>query len=119
MDIIKVLIEFVVYFLVVYLFYYVFIIRKCKKDKKLVPVEVNLILSMYDIDIKKIDVLQMVNLVSLVTTFVISLIITLIGVFFENRIILLIFGTLISVIIAFILYRLIGKHYEKISKKTS
>ena len=114
---IKVLIEFVVTFTVVYLFYYFFIIRKCKKNKKVVPSEVGLILSVHKIDTNKINLYQMIKVVSLVTTFVISTIITIISVFFNNTIILLIFGTLISVLVAIILYRIIGNHYEKISNK--
>ena len=116
----KVLIEFVVSFVIVYVFYYFFIIKKCKKNKKIAPAEVNLILSIYKIDTKKINLLQMIKVVSLVTTFIISLIITTIGVFFESAIINIIFGTAISVTLAVIFYRIIGKHYEKISnEKTS
>ena len=120
MNMVKVLIEFVVSFIIVYLFYYFFIIKKCKKNKKIVPAEVNIILSLYKIDPDKIDLYQMIKVVSIVTTFIIALIITIISVFFNNTIIIIIFGTLISVLIAIIIYRIIGKHYEKISmKKTS
>ena len=114
---IKVLIEFIVAFILVYLFYYFFIIRKCKKNKEVIPSEVGLILSVHKIDIDKINLYQMIKVVSLVTTFVISAIITLISVFFDNTIILILFGTLISVLVAIILYRIIGKHYEKISNQ--
>lgn len=117
MDILKVLIEFVVTFIVVYLFYYFFIIRKCKKNKKVVPTEVSLILAVHKIDVKKINLYQMIKLVSMVTTLVISTIITMISHFFDNTIIIIIFGTLISVLVAIIFYRMIGKHYEKISNK--
>ena len=115
---IKVLIEFAVTFVIVYLFYYFFIIRKCKKDKKVVPTEVTLILSVHNIDVKKINLYHMIKLVSLVTTLVISIIITIISNFFDNTIILLVFGTLISVLVAIILYRIIGRHYEKASNKS-
>ena len=117
MDIVKVLIEFIATFLIIYLVYYLIIIRRCKKDKKMVPAEVNLILYFYDIDIKKIDIYQMVKVVSLVTTFVISVIITIISVFFDNTIILLIFGALMSILVAIIFYRVIGRYYERQSKK--
>ena len=119
MNIVKVLIEFVVTFIVVYLFYYIFVIRKCKKNKKVAPAEVNVILSLYKINIKKINLMQMIYVVSLVTTLILSIIITVIGEFFDNTIIVIIFGTLISLVIAFICYGLIGKHYEKISNKKS
>ena len=117
MSITKVLIEFVVTFIIVYLFYYFFIIKKCKKNKKMVPTEVSLILAVYKIDIKKINLYHMIKVVSLVTTTVLSIIITAISEFFSNTIIVLIFGTLISVLVAIICYRMIGRYYEKKSNK--
>ena len=114
---VNVLTTFVVSFVIVYLSYYFFIIKKCKKDKKVAPVEVNLILSLHDIDIKKINLYQMIKVVSVVTTFIIALIITLIAELFDNTVIVLVFATLLSIVIAFICYRIIGRHYEKISHK--
>ena len=119
MNITKVLIEFSITFIVVYLFYYFIIIRKCKKDKSVVPVEVNLILLTYRIDAKKINIYGMIKVVSLVTTFILSTIITIISEFFDNTIILLVFGTIISVLVAIIIYRIIGRYYEKQSIKNS
>ena len=116
MDIVKVLIEFIITFIIIYLIYYLLVIKKCKKNKKIVPAEVNIILMFYKIDTKKINLYQMVKVVSFVTTLILSLIITIIGMFFDNTIILLIFGTLISLVIAIICYRIIGKYYEKKSK---
>ena len=116
MDIVKVLIEFVITFVIIYLVYYFIVIKKCKKNKKLVPAEVNIILMFHKIDIDKINIYQMVKVVSLVTTIIISIIITLIGCFFSNTIILLVFGTLISLVVAIICYRIIGNYYEKQSK---
>ena len=113
MDITKVLIELVITFIVVYLFYYIFIIRKCKKNKKVVPIEVSLILSIYNIDTSKINLYEMIKVVSLITTIILSIIITIISEFFDSTIILLIFGTLTSVLVAIIIYRMIGRYYEK------
>lgn len=113
MNINKVLIEFIITFAIIYTVYYFLVIKKCKKNKKLVPTEVSLILSFYKIDTNKIKIYDMVKVVSLVTTFIISLIITIISVFFDSTIILMIFGTLISVALAIICYRIIGRYYEK------
>lgn len=117
MNIYKVLIEFLITFITIYLIYYFYVIKKCKKNKKVVPIEVSLILAFHKIDIDKINLYQMVKVVSLVTTFIISIIVTIISEFFNNTIILLFFGTLISIVVAVILYRIIGKHYERISNK--
>ena len=117
MDIVKVLIEFIITFIAIYLVYYLLVVKKCKKNKKMIPTEVSLILIFHKIDPKKIDIVKMVKVVSFVTTFIISLIITLISVFFDNMIILLVFGTLMSLVVAVICYRMIGNHYKKLSEK--
>lgn len=117
MDIKKVLIEFVITFIIIYVIYYLLVVKKCRKNKKVVPAEVNLILAFYKIDLKKVNIYQMVKVVSLVTTFIMSTIITIISVFFESTIILLIFGTLLSILVAIICYRIIGRYYEKKSNK--
>lgn len=117
MNIIKVLIEFIITFLIVYLFYYIFVIKKCKKNKKLVPAEVNLIIALNQIDVSKINVYEMIKVVSVVTTFIISVIITIIWIFFDNTIIALLFGTALSILVAIISYRIIGKYYKKKSMK--
>ena len=117
MDIKKVLIEFVITFAIIYTIYYLLVIKKCKKNKKMVPAEVSLIIYYYEIDIKKINLFEMVKVVSVVTTFILSTIITIIGLFFESTIIILLFGTLISILVAIICYRIIGRYYEKQSNK--
>ena len=117
MNIVKVLIEFILTFIIIYLVYYLLVIRRCKKNKKVVPTEVSLILAFHKIDIDKINLYNMIKVVSIVTTFILSIIISLIGIFFNNTIIMLVFGTLISLVVAVICYRIIGNYYEKQSNK--
>ena len=119
MNIEKVLIEFSITFIVIYLLYYFFVIRKCKKNSGVVPAEVNIILLKHKIDIKKINLFNMIKVVSVATTFIIAAIITLISEFFDNTIIILLFGTFISVLVAIIIYRIIGKYYEKKSNQNN
>ena len=119
MNIVKIVIEFVLTFAIIYLLYFLGIVRKCKTNKKIAPAEVNLILYYYDIDVKKIDLYQMIKVVSIITTFILASIITIISIFFNSTIILLIFCTLISILVAIICYRIIGRHYEKKSQKAS
>ena len=117
MNIIKVLIEFIITFVLVFLIYYFTVTKRCKKNKKMVPVEVNLILAFYNIDIDKINIYQMVKVVNFVTSLIISIIITTISIYFDNTIIVMIFGALISILVAIICYRAIGRYYEKKSNK--
>ena len=113
MDYLKIIIEFTITFVLLYLIYYFLIVRKCKKNNDYVPIEVNLILVLYKIDYHHIDIYKMVKVVSVVSTFILALIITLISHFFNNTIIILIFGTLVSVVIAFICYNIIGNYFKK------
>ena len=113
MDIFKIIIEFSLTFLIIWLIYYFFIIKRCKRNKDYVPVEVNLILSLHQIDYHKIDLKKMVTVVSIITTFILAIIITLISNFFNNNLIVLIFGTALSVVVAIICYNYIGRYYQK------
>ncbi len=113
MNIMRVFIELLITFIIVYLLYYFFIINKHKKNKEMVPTEVILIMSLYKIDPKQIDLYKMIKLVSLVSCGTIAIVITLMSNFFNNTIILLLFGTLVSVVLAFIFYGMIGRHFEK------
>lgn len=117
MNYMRILIEFIVSFLVIYLIYYFIIVRKCKKNNNYVPVEVNLVLSLYKIDYKKIDLIKMVKLVNLITTFIISVIITFINNLFDSPILVIVFGTIVSILLAIICYSFIGSYYKKISDK--
>ena len=115
---IKFLIELVVIFFLLFLLYYFFIIRKCKNNKGYVPVEVNLILSKYNINLEKVNLYKMIKTVSLVTTFIIALAISIITNFFDSTILSIVFATLLSVLLFIIIYNFIGQYYEKKSLKT-
>ena len=117
MNIIKLIIEFIVIFTIIFLIYYFFIIKKCQKDKKSVPAEVNLIILKHKIDVKKIDLYQMTKVVSIVTVTILSIVITIVNESFNNNIVALLVGTLISIMIALIAYHIIGNIYEDKGKK--
>jgi len=112
MDIIRIIAESIITFLVIFIFYYFLIIKKCKKDKHYVSTEVNLILILYRIDYKKIDLLQMTKVVCLVNSIGLSLVISFISIFKEKMIILLLLGTVIAVILMLIIYSFIGNYYR-------
>ncbi len=105
-------IVFIVSFCILYAIYYFFIIKKCKKDHKYVSQEVNLILIRHKINIKKIDVYQMVKVVSLVTVFILSIVIALVLEFSQNTVLSIFVATIISIMIAIICYELIGRYYK-------
>ena len=113
----KIVIEFLIIFGIISILYYFVVIKKCKKNNQYVPAEVNLILLLHKIDVKKINLYQMIKVVCLSTSLILSLIITVISELYNNTIISLIFGTLLSIAVALIIYRIIGNYYENISRK--
>lgn len=113
MNFLRLLIVFVITFTIIGLIYYFFIIKRCKKNKDYVPVEVSLIISLHQIDYKKIDLYKMIKVVSLITTLILAVIITIISTFFDNNIIVLLFGTALSVLVAIICYNYLGRYYKK------
>jgi len=111
------LIEFVVTFLVVYLIYFLVIIRKNKKfDPNRVPVEVNLILMKHKINMKKINYRKMLVLVSLVSSFNIALIVTLVFRYVENVFLCILFSLLILVPLSLFGYNEIGKYFSNVKE---
>ena len=113
-EVLKFIVEFVLTFLVIYLVYYFVIIRKKKDyDPNLVPVEVNYILMRHKIDIKKINYRKMLFLISLVTSFNMSLAITIIFRIIDNVYLGILCSLLVVMPISLFEYNLIGKHFEK------
>lgn len=117
-DILKFGIEFILTFLVIYLVYYFVIIRKKKDyDPNLVPVEVNYILMRHKIDIKKINYRKMLFWISLVTSFNMALVITIMFRIIDNVYLGILCSLLIVIPISLIEYNLIGRHFEKNNNK--
>ncbi len=65
-------IYFLVAFVLVFLFYYFFVIRKVKKNKDIIPMELNFFIRRYNLNIKKINKEKVVLLISLTNSFIIS-----------------------------------------------
>ena len=113
MNYLKITIEFFIIFFFVYIIYYFFVVRKCKKNENHVSMEVGLILSIHNIDPKKINLYQMVKVVSLVTVIVLSIVITMVSESFNNFYLAILIGSIMAILIALVSYRIIGNHYER------
>lgn len=109
-------IEFSVTFIFVFLIYYFFMIKvNEKQNPDYVPVEVNLILLSHRIDIKKINYNKMLLCVSLLSSFNIALIITILFHFLENVFLVILLSLIIVVPVSLIGYNIIGKYFKKTS----
>ena len=117
MNILKLSIEFLISFMIIYLIYYFFTIRKCKSNRKYVPVEVSLIASIYKINIEKVNLYKMTKVVCFVTSIILSISVVLMIYLSKNNIISLIIGTILAVVLAIIIYGFIGRYYSKKKSK--
>lgn len=117
-DVLWIFIEFILTFIAIYLIYYFVIIRKNKKfDPNRVPVEVNLIVMRYKIDMKKINYSKMLRLISLVSSLDIALVVTMVFRLIDNVYLGILCSLLIVIPISLIGYSVIGRHFEKNSLK--
>lgn len=107
----KEIIYFILTFLIIYMIYYFASIRKVKKNKKKIPVEIQYLILCYHIDIKKIPYLNFMNTVAIVGSFDIALVATLVSLI-DGIIWQLLFGFVFVVPVIVISFMLVGKYYK-------
>ena len=107
------IVVFVLTFLFIFLIYELFLVRKCKKDKKRKkPVEVQYLVNRYQLDLKKINYKRLLNLISIVSSLDISLVVTLMSIF-DGFLLQLGIGFLGTIMMIVISYSMIGMIYKK------
>ena len=109
------IIYFVITFLIVYTIYYFASIRKAKKNKKKIPVEVEYLMLCYKIDVKKIPYRNFLNTIAIVGSFDVALVTTLVSLI-DGVIWQLLFGFVFVVPIIVISFMLVGKYYKNYQK---
>ena len=71
---------FIMTFLLVFIIYELFLVRKSKKDKRRKkPVEVNYLIGKYNLDLDKLNYKRLLNIISAVSAFDISLVVTIVS----------------------------------------
>ena len=104
---------FIMCFLVIYTVYFLIIVNRKKgleKFKKSTQTEY--FKKVYDIDFKKIDIKKFANSLAITNAFIMSLTITIIELF-ENVMIKLLVGFIIIIPLMLISYKILGKNYKK------
>jgi len=109
-------INFIIIFAIVYMFYYFVSVRKARKTSKNIPIEVQYLLIRYQIDLKKIRYKKFVNSVTLVGSFDIALVGSVV-LFVKEMLFQLLFGFLLFVPIILISFWLLGKYYQNQCQK--
>lgn len=119
----KQVILFLMTYVFVFLVYQILIIRKTKekkvrkwrkpkKKKNTKPVEVSILESKYKIDLDKVNYKRLLLLISLVSSFDITIIITVVLIF-DSYILKILIGFLLTFPIIFVSYELMGRYYQK------
>lgn len=107
------LVLFIMTFVIVFIIYKVFIVKQNKRrNSKKRPVEVNYLIYKYNIDIKKVNYKNLLNVISLVSSFDISLIVSLVSLC--NSFVLKLTIVIIGIIPLYLIsYYFVGKYYVK------
>lgn len=86
--------------------------RKPKKKKNTKPMEVSILESKYKIDLDKVDYNKLLLLISLVSSLDITIIITVVLIF-DNYFLKVLVGFILTFPIILVSYGLIGRYYKK------
>ncbi len=104
---------FIFFFIFIYLVYFIIIVNRkkglesLKKGKQL-----EFFKKAYDLDFKKINIKKFANSLGLTNAFIMALTITIIEIF-DNLIIKLLVGFLILIPLMLIMYKILGSTYKK------
>ncbi len=113
---------FVMTFALVFITYQILLVRKTKEPKKkrrkskriknTKPIEVSILESRYKIDLEKVNYNNLLLVISLVSAFDITVIVTLV-LLFDNYIIKILVGIVLVFPLIFTSYEIIGRIYKK------
>lgn len=107
------LFSFVLCFIIVYLVYTLLItLRKKGLEKLKTGRQIQYFQTLYNLDIKKLNIKKFANSLALTNSLIISIIFTII-IAFKNFLIGLIVGLIIIIPLMFIMYKLLGQIYKK------
>ena len=86
-NLVTMLLEYIIVFLIIFIVnYFLFIRKKTKLNKKKVPIELNYLISIYKINVKKIDYKKFVWIYNITNAFIISTIYIIVIYLLDNLI---------------------------------
>ena len=107
------LILFILTFLLIFIIYELFLVRKAKKDKRRKkPIEVNYLIGKYNLDINKLNYRRLLNIISVVSAFDISLVVTIVSLL-NNFLFQLLVGFVLIMLLIIVSYDIVGRIYKK------
>lgn len=113
----KIALEYIIVFTIIFILnYFLFIRKKVKLNKNKVPMELNYLIALYNIDIKKINYKKFVYTYSLINTFIVATIYIIIVYLVKSLIWQIIIGIILLALLIIICYGLLGRYYRKRSE---
>ena len=113
-GIIGIILEYLIVFIVIFIINYFLYVRKKKRfNKNKVPVELYYLISMYKIDIKKINYKKFLWIYSFINTFTVSTIYIIVVYLVKGFIWQLLIGLVLLILLIIICYGLLGRYYQK------
>ena len=104
---------FIMTFLLVFIIYELFLVRKSKKDKRRKkPVEVNYLIGKYNLDLDKLNYKRLLNIISAVSAFDISLVVTIVSLL-DSFYLQLLIGFVLIMLLIIVSYDIVGRIYKK------
>lgn len=113
-GVIGIILEYLIVFIIMFIINYFLYIRKKKKlNKNKIPVELYYLISMYKLDIKKINYKKFLWIYSFVNTFIVSTIYIIVVYLVEGFVWQLLIGMVLLILLIIICYGLLGRYYQK------
>ncbi len=113
-GILGVILEYLIVFTIIFIVNYFLYVRKKKRlNKNKMPVELFYLISMYKLDIKKINYKKFLWIYSFVNTFIVSTIYIIVVYLVEGFIWQLLIGMVLLILLIIICYGLLGRYYQK------
>ena len=104
---------FILTFIFVFIIYQLFLVRKCKKDRKRKqPVEVQYLVNRYKLDLEKLNYKRLLNVISLISSLDIALVVTVISLW-DSFLTQIIIGFISAILIILVTYSILGYFYKK------
>ncbi len=107
------LVLFLLCFILVLIVYEIFIVSRAKKNKgKKYPMEVKYLMVRYKLNMKKVDYPQLLQIIALVSSFDISLIVTIVSML-NTYLWQMLIALVLVIPVIFVSYHFVGKFYIK------
>jgi len=109
-----VLFEYILVLVVLLIINYIFFIRKKQKlDKKRVPIELNYLIRLYGLNVKKIDYKKFVWIYNVINAFIMSSVYIIVIYLVDGFALQLVFAMILLLLLTIICYGLLGRYYQK------